>query len=314
MEMTFDATHDIESYFRQSTILMSILDEENEKYITLEEASKRQNYIDLDILAYESEIMRKISPELSSYSTPKLESIMDKAKGKDDSLSQSFDTIDKDRIIGEIHDVASKGLYSENSRAHNIGHIERVVLFSELIGKEELKNEEGIVDEHAIDLLRKSALYHDCGRRNDYSDEDHGLRSALIAGELLKNEGYSEEDISIIEIAIEYHEVVDDYLRFESLCNKHGISEDKFEYVKKIANCLKDADALDRTRFRNSAATLNPNMLRTETSKGLVDTATKLNARYREINKELFKDICVERIMQEGHSLSTNMEETYRGR
>ena len=148
-----------------------------------------------------------------------------------------------------------------------------------------------------MDLLTKAAIYHDCGRESDHEDKNHGLRSSMISEELLRKDGYSEEDIKIIKVAIEYHEIDDDDLRFERLCARNGLDPHNVEYAKKIAICLKDADALDRTRFINRA-TLDPTKLRTNEAKDLVTLATDLNAEYRNAGRELFMDSCKEIMIQ----------------
>ena len=299
IKLVYDTTGDIVTYYRQSEMLMRLLDNENQKFITTEENSKRKHTIDLPIDEYKLDLMQHINPNIGKTSTPLLEYIVDKLEKRkeEDKLSRALTSLDKNNIHKQIEELQSYGLYQYAGRSHNIGHIERVLAFSTLIGRKELRGEDGSLDEHAMDLLTKAAIYHDCGRESDHEDKNHGLRSSMISEELLRKDGYSEEDIKIIKVAIEYHEIDDDDLRFERLCARNGLDPHNVEYAKKIAICLKDADALDRTRFINRA-TLDPTKLRTNEAKDLVTLATDLNAEYRNAGRELFMDSCKEIMMQ----------------
>lgn len=46
--------------------------------------------------------------------------------------------------------------------------------------------------------------------------------------------------------------------------------------IYKLANILKDADALDRLRFHNPYAILNPKYLREKVSKNIIPIAQKI--------------------------------------
>ena len=292
MKIAYEDSKDIEAYYNQSSRLMDILEEENQKYITLTEASERKNEIDLEIDVYENTLIDFINPEITKYTTPKLEAIMEKELANDDSLSQTIRGMNKENLSNKIDYIVEKKLYNEDSKSHNIGHIERVLFLSTMIGNKELVNEDGLIDGHAIDLLERSALYHDCGRESDVKDANHGIRGSVIAEKQLKDEGYSVTDIAMVKSIIEYHEYADDEVRFKRICTNNGLPQEMIEYAKKIANCLKDADALDRTRFLSQTGRLNTDYLRTKTAKESVKIAEKLNDRYRKINRRMFEDIC----------------------
>lgn len=51
--------------------------------------------------------------------------------------------------------------------------------------------------------------------------------------EFLQQAGFSEEDIKIMQVAVEYHEEVDDDFRFEKICEKYGINSERQDYAKK---------------------------------------------------------------------------------
>ena len=114
------------------------------------------------------------------------------------------------------------------------------------------------------------------------SREEHALPSALIAEERLKDK-ISNEDISVIKTIIEFHEVPRDHPSieeiFRKIAMKNNIQEDKLPRVRKMAEILKDADALDRTRFINTAR-LNPNYLKFDYSKQLVRLSSSIQETY----------------------------------
>jgi HD superfamily phosphodiesterase len=153
-----------------------------------------------------------------------------------------------------ILDIISKSdLYKNefftSSFQHNIYHIQRVMFFSQIIAQNE-----GISEKNLTLLLWAVAL-HDSGKTKDRKDFEHGKNSAEIAKEYLQNniKGISEEDIQIIQIAIEYHTAQEkdkiNIIELERLCQKYNVSMTNLERIKIISAILKDADALDRTRF-----------------------------------------------------------------
>ena len=123
----------------------------------------------------------------------------------------------------------------------------------------------------------------------------------------LSDEGYSSDDRKIMKIAVEYHEMKDDDFRFEKLCEKHNLSSDKIEYAKKIAQCLKDADALDRTRFKNPNAKLDKDLLRLSSSKDFVVIAEMLNREYEIIDRKQFEMVCCQILQQQMQSHNNSL-------
>ena len=131
-----------------------------------------------------------------------------------------------------------------------------------------------------------AAALHDSGKTRDRRDGEHGKNSAEIAGEYLQNNinSISKEDIKIIQIAIEYHTIREDekgrinVTELKELCQKYNVSMVNLERIEIISSILKDADALDRTRF-DTQNTLNIDSLRTNTARNkfLIDFAKKVN-------------------------------------
>lgn len=294
MQTRYKETGNIEDYFNQSTKLIDILEKEKEKFDVAMEATERKNFIDIPVEDYKKTIMQFVDNDLCRTNYPKLEDIIEfgQIESPDTELSQTLSTIDQSFIHEQIQDIVFKNLYPNEGRNHNIGHIERVIFLSQMIGRQELKLENGEIDKHAMKLLTECAKYHDCGRENDVFDKKHGRKSADKMLEFLQQDGYDEEDIKIMQIAVEYHEEVDDDFRFNKICEKYELNVEKADYAKKISNCLKDADALDRTRFRNQIAMLDEEKLRFESSKDLISIAESLNKSYKVIDKKQYAKSC----------------------
>ena len=160
-------------------------------------------------------------------------------------------------------------------KVHGQRHIKNVLLYSTLIGKSVVQ------DKHDLDLIMLSAKYHDIGRKTD-AYEEHAEASSKIAIEKLKDK-CSPEDLSIISTIIEFHETprnvanVDEL--FVAIARKNGITDNQMPRVRQMAEVLKDADALDRTRFINKAR-LNPEFLQYGVSKQLIKFASSLQETY----------------------------------
>ena len=93
----------------------------------------------------------------------------------------------------------------------------------------------------------------------------------------------SPDDLSIISTIIEFHETprnipnVDEI--FIEIAKKNGVPNEQISKVRQMAEVLKDADALDRTRFINKAR-LNPDYLQYGVSKQLIRFASSLQETY----------------------------------
>lgn len=191
-----------------------------------------------------------------------------------------------DKILLTVDVMNKENLYSgKEGSVHSKRHIEDVILFAALIGK--TMN----IDEKDMDLVLKAAMYHDCGRKSD-GRVPHAQESSLIAQEKLKGK-IPEEDLKVIMAAIEYHEIeeklnpMDNSIITDKLvetCQNVGINPNNkklIERTKKVAFILKDADALDRTRFlAETPSFVNPQKLHYKTSKKLIRFASQLNERY----------------------------------
>ena len=159
--------------------------------------------------------------------------------------------------------------------------VEDVALFSTVIGKSL-----GLEDRE-MNILLAASVFHDAGRSDD-RNVSHATMSAQLVEERLIGV-FSKEDLAMVQSIIEYHEMRDkrtpdgkiDYSPLIALFEKRGIDpkdKEKIEQCIKLSSILKDADALDRTRFvTQSKAFLNPNYLRHDISKKLFKVSVQLN-------------------------------------
>lgn len=309
----YQNTDSLLEYYQISNKIIDILEKEEKKFEVAQETTERQNNMDISAEDYKKILMQFIDSSFCKTNIPKLETIVitDEENRPNLPRVQELEKINKNRIYNAIRDIQQKELYPTENKNHNIGHIERVILFTELIGEKELTNND-ILDNHLLELAIECAKYHDCGRENDKKDKNHGMKSAQIASILLDSK-YNEIDKKMISTAIEYHELEDDEYRFKKICEKYELDEKYREQALKIANILKDADALDRTRFTKSKATLDEDKLRTPTSKILVDIAKQINKRYKEIDREMYKKFILEKLLQQ-QNVDNLEEETYKYR
>ena len=185
-------------------------------------------------------------------------------------------------VINEIKNMKDRKLY-EGKKIHSDRHIQNVMLFASILGK---KNN---LTEEEQTLLVEAAKFHDSGRTSD-NDRNHAEPGAKIAGYHLKNQ-YSSEDLKIIQIAIEYHEANEeqagqiDNKILNNLFEKYQLGKDYHAKAIKISELLKDADALDRTRFAVRGK-LDEKYLHSQCAKDLKDFATSINEKYAEKDLE----------------------------
>jgi len=194
----------------------------------------------------------------------------------------------------------------ELGKQHKLEHIQKVLLFSQTIAQNEN------IDENQTKILLVSAAFHDCGRIKDRDNGIHGLESAKIAGEYFRQNvnnpyGIVRSEIGIIQSTIEYHVEEEhipgqiDEIKLKDICNKYGVNVGEYEKVKQISAILKDADALDRTRFV-SGSDLNSNFLRTSTAKKIemIEFAKKINNEFARqvinINYPSFQNISADKV------------------
>ncbi len=171
-----------------------------------------------------------------------------------------------------------KEIYAEKIniqfKSHGSRHIIDVLLFSFLIGNE-------LLEKNELYLLLLSAKYHDIGRVND-GKEEHAKASSEIAFKQL--DGFiSKRDLAMIMTAIEFHEVSRRIKNIDSIfyeiAKKNNVIEEDRSRARIISEILKDADALDRTRFMNRQR-LNHEYLFFDYSKRYIKFSAELQEKY----------------------------------
>lgn len=132
---------------------------------------------------------------------------------------------------------------------HDVDHVERVMLFAMYMGDELQLNGKD------MGVLIQAAKHHDIGVYNGH--DGHASLSAMEAINNLQD-NYPQPEINKIAAVIDYHEVIkkeESLERFAQICSKYNVPESEYQSLFKVANILKDADAIDRTRFRNNLDT-----------------------------------------------------------
>lgn len=172
------------------------------------------------------------------------------------------------KAIKEIDQLREYDIPKGEPDWHGRRHINNVVLFSYLIAQHDGRMVGG-----DMDLVIQAAKYHDVGRdgvwnglgpgkRHDKDEVPHAYPSAIASEFYMKKElnpdgsrKYSDNQIAMVKVAIEYHEVYEqnknEFNRdvFASLCKKEKVRPEDMEKCELMCVYLKDADALDRTRF-----------------------------------------------------------------
>ena len=184
----------------------------------------------------------------------------------------------------EVRDLRISGFYKDTIPEHGADHVEKVLFNAMYIGQQEgLNNEE-------MKVLIEAAKYHDTGRAS--AGVEHGIQGAKASGKYLIN-GHSEDEVAMIQAAIHYHAIPDNEMALGALFEIYNVKEEYRESVSKIAAILKDADALDRSRFPGN---LDASFLRTKTAQSYVKASYQLQELRGQnyINKLLLSDISIQ--------------------
>jgi hypothetical protein len=142
-----------------------------------------------------------------------------------------------------------------DSCIHGVDHMARVFILQELIC-DQLEAKGGVVNREAV---RWGAMTHDVGRLDDGLDREHGQRSAQWIKEYL-SEQMSPELLDTVTYIVHWHVPAD---------NEAPVMTTELKV-------LKDADALDRVRLGD----LNPNYLRTDAARYVIEVAENLYQAY----------------------------------
>lgn len=178
-----------------------------------------------------------------------------------------------DSAITEMH---TKKLYDgkKSIAYHDYEHVENVTKYAMYIAKK--LNLTPLQQS----IIKDCAIYHDVGVVENLKYENlgishtgHSTKSAIWAGDDLSNK-YSLDDLNKIKAIIELHEKTLNENNIVSVCKKYGITNlSDIKEIEQLAPILKDADALDRTRFPGGSEGLDPNRLKTNVAKHMVKGA-----------------------------------------
>ena len=224
-----------------------------------------------------SQSISSIKPEIHTLSTTKN---LPDLSGDISEYAKLFDNSKNGKSIQQVvDDMQKNGLMDEFNKAsndidnlyngpkpigeHDATHVKNVLFYSMNMGHDlNLSKKE-------LDMLIDSAKYHDVGIVNASSHNEHAIRSANILKNDLQGK-YSDLDLRKMQAIVEYHEMEDilrdankkpikmpnsnQYKRnnanFDYVCSKYGITNPSdIEQVRRLGDILKDADAIDRTRF-----------------------------------------------------------------
>ena len=223
-------------------------------------------------------------------------------------------SMEKFLIVKLIHIIRniSKTPYYDMNKDHSLSHIQKVIMFSGILAK----NENFSPEEAKILLI--SAAFHDSGREgSEGEDDNHAIASAMQVKKYFENNpnnpfGITAENISMIQAAIEYHEHKEqekgatDREKLMDLSYKYNIDNDKFTSLVKISEILKDADALDRARFgkkNENRWSLDAKYLKSDTAKSIS------MLRFSEGCNSKFKEMKIQNYEKTSETLSEDIVE-----
>ncbi len=163
-----------------------------------------------------------------------------------------------------------KNLYLKLSDIHGETHANNVALFALFIASNVGLSE---ID---IKTIIEASIYHDIGRESDNSDRFHGIMGANKYGSavITPNELKANE----VKILIEAH-ALKGLEQIDDLLVKYEVPFDERDRLIKMIKVLRDADALDRTRFKLLVEqnNLNIDYLEFECSKEIIEACQRLN-------------------------------------
>lgn len=156
----------------------------------------------------------------------------------------------------EVDDIMKQGLYDgpKAIAEHDLTHVKNVLLYTMNMG-----NDMKLSDKE-MSMLVDCAKYHDVGVVNARTHTNHAVLSAEKMGKNLTGK-YDDNTLKKMQAIVEFHEqndikklntgeYVSDDSALKAICGKYGITEKSdVEQIKSLGSILKDADALDRTRF-----------------------------------------------------------------
>jgi len=181
------------------------------------------------------------------------------------------------QLLGRIEaEIDTEGINRNSNIYHGVRHIKNVVLFSFLTGSGEGIGTAG------LSILLQAAKYHDMSREQVGEGKlPHAEESAAMA--LPRLSQLPPVEAAAIQTAIAFHEVPrgkgEEDSAFIILAMKYGVPNKDLDKTRAIGEILKDADALDRTRFGGKGRT-NVKLLKTKTARQLVKFASAMQEQF----------------------------------
>lgn len=195
------------------------------------------------------------------------------SKDIDGDAKKYIELLECSTYIDNIKNIKKDWLYK--SKFHGLYHSEKVAFHCCVLGM--LKH----LSDEDMQIIIDAGLYHDIGRSNDNEDNFHGYVSANKIDEIINGNPIYDvlENRNILKAIIDGHSRNED--KKEITAEDYDIVD--YERYSLLYDILKDADALDRTRFNSlDSIYLNEKYLRLDESKKLISIATSLNNYYRD--------------------------------
>lgn len=161
-------------------------------------------------------------------------------------------------------------LYLNMSEIHGATHANNVSLFAAFIATMMQ------MSDRDIKTIIEAAIYHDIGRTNDGKNFNHGKIGAIKYSTNVK----CPKDIKVneVQLLIEAHAVKTPNDIYNLLDQYNIVGEDR-NRLYQMATVIRDADALDRTRFKllEKYNNLKANYLINPISKEIIESVQRLN-------------------------------------
>lgn len=219
-------------------------------------------------------------------------------------------------ILDEYHDLVPsleddidrQRAYDISLGVHGKNHIDDVMLYTLLLAQEAFKDRDDCIS--LVNIAVTAAKYHDCGRTDD-GDSDHALKGAMKSYHILKEKKvFNKAELAAIYTAIFCHDlkgISEDYETYSAklfpdvlmAVEKGHEPNEKINYsdadlvdtlkknktnlnvmintTKQITQILRDADALDRTRFWSSSKAFTDERMLSNEGKRYMNLAMRMS-------------------------------------
>lgn len=185
----------------------------------------------------------------------------------------------KDRHVFFDYENTDEHIPFYKHEDHGIIHPDNVTMFTYYIAEKEGYSKE------AIRVLLEAARNHDIGRETGFDDPNHGVNGLQKYRELYGESVPPNENV-IVGFLILAHSLPDTNTIRRIANQVYGkfLDQSEIDRLCDMANILRDADALDRTRFPIfSRDYLDSKYLTHDSAKELIEVAQTINYREKEM-------------------------------